>query len=96
MKKNKNFICDFIGCNRVFSQINHLKQHKEKLHVSNSYYKDQISRILEAKEELDVDWEEQCDGEIEDFILPTIILRNPELENSIVDINVNINNPDFF
>jgi hypothetical protein len=52
------------------------------------------------KEEVDVDWKEQCDGESEnilvDFTLPPIILRNPELESSIVDINVNINNPDFF
>jgi len=28
--------------------------------------------------------------------LPHIILQNPELEDSIVDININIKYPDFF
>jgi len=92
----KNFMCDFIGCNRVFNQSNHLNQHKQKFHISNAS-KYRVSKIID--EEQDVDWE--FDGEsveeiLNNFTLPPIILQNPNLETSIVVIDININNPDFF
>ena len=96
---NRKFICDFLGCNRVFNQINHLKQHKERLH----YAKDTIKLITNKVSNFeDVDFDSlECDGseeEILNFTLPPIILNNQTLENSIMDINININinNPDFF
>jgi len=106
MLKKRNFICEFHGCNREFSQSNHLKQHNNKQHFSNiDRYNDEVSNIFKLTQDYDkdVDWEHELDEEEEkieeiviNYTIPPIILQNPELEGSIVDININIKNPDFF
>jgi hypothetical protein len=103
--KKRNFICDFNGCNRVYTQSNHLKQHKNKLHFANSSRNDEFTKIIKDKQDndIDLDWEHELYEEenpeenvLINYTLPPIILQNPEMEDSIVDINININNPDFF
>ena len=90
--KKRNFICDFNGCNRVFTQSNHLKQHKDKLHFANrDRYFIEDSKINKENHDsfgVDVDWEHELDEEEQEseeivlvnYALPPIILQNPEFE----------------
>ena len=74
--KKRNFICDFNGCNRVFTQSNHLKQHKNKLHFANSSRNDEFAKIIKDKQDNDIDlhWEHELYEKILKKIFLSIIL----------------------
>ena len=95
----RNYICDHIGCNRVFNAPNHLKQHKERKHIKKANNFDYLSCNNQVDVNVDVDFEiDESDTEEIcniNFIIPPIILNNPTLESLIPDIGLNINNPDF-
>jgi len=74
--RKRNFICDFNGCNRAFTQSNHLKQLKDKFHFANRKRDyDDVSKIVKEKHDyygVDVDWEHELDDEeekLEDIVL---------------------------
>ena len=59
----RNYICDYFNCNRVFSRPNHLSQHKERFHISNT------NRYKITNDELDVDVEvDESDENLNEII----------------------------